>query len=280
MAGPSLNPHLHFYRDVLLGLKREALLGEEDEVLFSCAGPNDRDVALALGLRRVVMSNLDERQHQGDKSEFAPYEWRFIDCEQMSLADRSFDWVVVHSGLHHCHSPHRGLLEMYRVARKGIIFFEPLDSWFTRLGSRVAVGQEYELAAVFDNDCKWGGVANSEIPNYVYRWTASEFKKTINTFSPHLKHSFRFFYKLRMPRKSFQMSRNKLKPLIMGAAEPFLMLMSKVFKSFNNNCAFVALIPSVPQDLQPWIAYDEASNGFRVDAGYLRQRFSDHAKQG
>ena len=40
--------------------------------------------------------------------------WRSFGFE-----DGAFDFVVVHQGLHHCHSPHRGLLEMYRVARRG-----------------------------------------------------------------------------------------------------------------------------------------------------------------
>tara|TARA_B110000438_G_C15780364_1_gene636031 strand:+ start:826 stop:1002 length:177 start_codon:yes stop_codon:yes gene_type:complete len=43
---------------------------------------------------------------------------------------------------------------------------------------------DYELRAVFDNECLHGGVNNSEIPNFVYRWTENEVEKTINTFMP------------------------------------------------------------------------------------------------
>ena len=49
---------------------------------------------------------------------------------------------------HHCHSPHRGLLEMYRVARRGVLAFEPRDTRLVRLGVRLGFGQEYEIAAV------------------------------------------------------------------------------------------------------------------------------------
>jgi ubiquinone/menaquinone biosynthesis C-methylase UbiE len=53
--------------------------------------------------------------------EFAPFSWSFQDAEQLSFEDEAFDYVFVHAGLHHCASPHRALLEMYRVARRGIM---------------------------------------------------------------------------------------------------------------------------------------------------------------
>ncbi len=73
------------------------------------------------------------------------------DVERLGFTDRAFDFVVVHQGLHHCHSPHRGLLEMYRVARRGVLAFEPRDTRLVRLGVRLGFGQEYEIAAVAEN---------------------------------------------------------------------------------------------------------------------------------
>ena len=96
----------------------------------------------------------------------------------------SFDVCVVHQGLHHCRSPHRGLLEMYRVARRGLVMFEPQDTVLTRLGVRLGVGQRYELAAVADNDLRWGGVQNTDVPNFVYRWTEREVRKTLGLVRP------------------------------------------------------------------------------------------------
>src|SRR6266851_8888773 len=55
------------------------------------------------------------------------------------------------SGAAYCHSPHRGLLEMYRVARRGVLAFEPRDTRLVRLGVRLGFGQEYEIAAVAEN---------------------------------------------------------------------------------------------------------------------------------
>jgi ubiquinone/menaquinone biosynthesis C-methylase UbiE len=65
------------------------------------------------------------------------------DAENLSYDDRAFDLVVVHAGLHPCYSPHRALLEMYRVARRCVvasvalrytaIAIEPLSKLFALL---------------------------------------------------------------------------------------------------------------------------------------------------
>jgi ubiquinone/menaquinone biosynthesis C-methylase UbiE len=83
--------------------------------LVVCRGEFDRDTLLEEGYTAVTISNLDDRV-RGD--EFAPYAWSFQDAEALSFPDRSFDYCIVHAGLHHCASPHRALLEMYRAARR------------------------------------------------------------------------------------------------------------------------------------------------------------------
>ena len=195
-----------FYRDVVEQLIKENVLDPGMTVLVVCGGEIDRTVFQKAGLKNVVISNLDVRLKG---NEFAPFEWSFQDAEALTFEDSSFDFCVVHSGLHHCHSPHRALLEMYRVARKGILVFEPYDNFTTRLGVSLNLGQEYEHAAVFYNDCAYGGVKNSIIPNYVYRWTKREIVKTVSTFAPHGKHRFRFIHKLRLPWDQLKGRKNK-----------------------------------------------------------------------
>ena len=95
-------------------------------------------------------------------------------------------------GLHHCHSPHRGLLELYRVARQGVLVFEPRDTALVRLGVRLNLGQKYEVAAVSHNGLSAGGVGNSQIPNYIYRWSEREVEKTILSYAPYGQPRFRF----------------------------------------------------------------------------------------
>ena len=101
-----------------------------------------------LGFTDVVISNVDTRT---TSAAFAPFEWSFQDAEDLTYPDDSFDFCIVHSGLHHCKSPHEALLEMYRVSRQGVLVFEPCDNLTTRIGVWLGIGQEYEIAAVAGN---------------------------------------------------------------------------------------------------------------------------------
>lgn len=162
------------YGYVLEQLLKDGLINQQDSVLVVCGGEQDCEVFQSVEFSLVTISNLDERI---DGEAYKPYQWSFQDVENLTFEDNSFDIVVVHWGLHHCRSPHQGLLEMYRVCRKGVLLFEPQDTFLTRIGVRLGFGQEYELAAVYDHDYLFGGVRNSEIPNYVYRLNKREIEK-------------------------------------------------------------------------------------------------------
>ena len=58
---------------------------------------------------------------------------------------------------------------------------------------------QYEHPAVFGNNYLYGRVANTEIPNYVYRWKEEEIRKTINCYAPYANHQICFDYDLNMP---------------------------------------------------------------------------------
>ena len=64
---------------------------------------------------------------------------------------------------------------------------------------KLKFGQDYEIAAVAANGCIAGGVRNSAIPNYVYRWTEREIEKTIASACPWGKPRFIYRYALRIP---------------------------------------------------------------------------------
>jgi SAM-dependent methyltransferase len=184
---------MSFYQKTLvqLGWPREAT------VLVVCGGDLDRDVFLTAGFVNVTVSNLDQRVLNADA--YAPCAWRFEDAEKLSAANNSFDYVEVHAGLHHCASPHAALLEMYRVASKGVLCFEARDSLLMRLGKRLGLVPDYELGAVLANGLQWGGVRNTRVPNYVYRWTENEVEKTIASNAPCSPHTVRFFYGMQIP---------------------------------------------------------------------------------
>jgi hypothetical protein len=137
------------------------------------------------------------------------------------------------------------------------------------------------VAAVCGNDMKFGGVRNSELPNYVYRWTPGEVRKTIQSFAPVGDHKFTFFYALRVPWSRLKLLRNKLYLAGVVAALPVLKALSLVFPAFCNNFGFVVLKPRVPDDLFPWLILDNGRvilNRDWVRARYKKKSLSTAAE--
>src|SRR5437773_10369620 len=113
-----------FYETTLEWLIDKGVLTREMSVLVVCAGQFDRDVLLKAGFTDVTISNLDSRW---SGYEFSPFRWSCQDAEKLEFPDDEYDFCIAHDGLHHCASPHRALLEMFRVAKKGVLVFEPRD---------------------------------------------------------------------------------------------------------------------------------------------------------
>jgi SAM-dependent methyltransferase len=261
-----------FYTDTLLSLLRKGVLNRDMRILVVCGGRLDRDILKGCGFRNVVISNL-QRRLEGD--ELVPFSWSNQDAERLTFEDDEFDFCIVHSGLHHCYSPHRALLEMYRVARVGLLAFEPRDGALVRLGVMLQMGQDYETAAVFDNDMTAGGVRDSEFPNYVYRWTPAEVRKSIKSFNPTGTHAFAFLYALRIPWSRLQLLKNKLYLACIIAAWPVLKVFSLLSPSFCNNFGFLVLKPKAPRDLFPWIKTE--SGKLKLNRDWLGARYKKRA---
>ena len=236
------------------------------KILIVGGGKTDSAIFLQLGFKNVVVSNLDSRI-KGD--EFTPYEWSYQNAENLTYNDSEFDFVIVHAALHHCESPHRALLEMYRVAKKGVIAFESRDSLLMQILEKFHLVQTYEHAAVYFNDGKYGGVKNSEIPNYVYRWTEREIEKTINSYSPYGNHLFRYKYSHAFPATSGLERNSKVKVLIFLMAQPIYKLFALIFPKQQNLFAFYIQKYSPEQGLHPWLIFDEGKIKFNNNWGKI-----------
>jgi ubiquinone/menaquinone biosynthesis C-methylase UbiE len=258
-----------FYGATLRQLLDNRDLSTGMSILVVCGGEVDRAVLADHGFRTVVISNIDPRPQP---EAFAPFEWEYQDAEHLTYPDESFDFCVVHSGLHHCHAPHRALLEMYRVARHGLLLFEPYDNLLTRVSVRFNVGQEYEHAAVFYNGCDYGGVRNSWLPNHIYRWTESEISKTIGCYAPHARPDIRFFYSMRIPWEQLRGRRNRTLYSTVRLAQPALKLFEQCFPKQSNNFAALVRKPRLPHALHPWLRLDDAGH-LRLDEQWLSRRY-------
>jgi ubiquinone/menaquinone biosynthesis C-methylase UbiE len=231
-------------------------------ILIVGAGETDREVFSSLGFTNVTISNLDVRL---TGNEFAPYQWSYQQAEKLTYEKESFDFVVVHAALHHCESPHRALLEMYRVAKKGLIAFESRDSLLMRFLELVDLTPSYEHLAVYYNDGKFGGVNNTEIPNYIYRWTEREIEKTIDTYAPYAKHQFHYQYDNDVPSSVGLEQKATLKSLIVSIAKPFYKIFSLLFPKQQNLFAFYVEKPKLPEDLYNWLKLEDGKLRFNYD---------------
>ena len=83
------------------------------------------------------------------------------DNQEMAFKDRSFDYVFIAESLHHLKEPTRGLYELIRIAKEGVIVVEPHDSWLTRLFIKLGLAHDYE----------------TEHGNYVYRFNKRDVDK-------------------------------------------------------------------------------------------------------
>jgi len=261
---------MEFTDTVLRQLLSEGMLKPTDSFVAVCAGVRDRDVFVRCGFHDVLITNIN----QDDASDnFAPFEWRYEDAQGLNLLDESFDFAFVADGLHHCSSPHRALLEMYRVARKGIIVVESRDSMLMRTANRLGLSPLYEVEAVVGSDFSGGGVDNSNVPNYIYRWTEADFKKALRAFDPRGQHTFRFFYGLNLPYELASWKKSSMKLKVIKVADPLLRGLTRVFKKQCNTMAMVALKPRVPDDLWPWLKAEDGGVAFARE--YANHHFKE-----
>jgi SAM-dependent methyltransferase len=240
-----------FYRQTLEKLLEAGDIARSDRVVVFCGGPYDAEVLKGLGFSDVTITNVDARTD----GNVGGLKWESQNAENSSYANDQFDVAVVHAGLHHCHSPHRALLEMYRVARKVVVAFEARDSLSMKIAKRTGFTPDFELEAVSDGEYETGGVANGPIPNFIYRWTEWEIEKTIRSFDPSHVDKIKYFYGLRLPTLRFDHTNMPVKRIIMKILAPAAEIFAKLFPKQGNQFGWAIIKTG---ELQDWL---EISNG-------------------
>jgi SAM-dependent methyltransferase len=226
-----------FYLDVLTRLAEAGTISVSDSVLVVCGGPLDEAALRQMGFTDFTITNLDSGMANHRQ-----------DAENLSYENDSFDVVIVHAGLHHCHSPHRGLLEMYRVARKCAVAFEARDSLMMRIAVRLGLTMDYEVTSI-SADGK-GGVADTGTPNFVYRWTERDVHNTIASYDPARVPKIDYFYDLRIPIQRFVRNGNVALHIVGLMVEPMSKVLAAIAPKQCNEFAFAV---SKTGRMQPWI---------------------------
>lgn len=160
-------------------------ISPDESVLIIGGSPDDEEILRRAGFRRILNSSFPSAGGPGPAPETnSETQGVRLDAEAMGLADDSFDLVFAHEVLHHCRSPHRALCEMLRVCRKHALLLEPNESLAMRALARLGFSFPYEIAAVAYHRGNSGGVRDSNIPNFIYRWNRREVLKTVSSFLP------------------------------------------------------------------------------------------------
>jgi SAM-dependent methyltransferase len=154
----------------------------DNTILVLGAGNLDKEVLEKYS--NIFFTNINEQNEKEIKSN--------ISMQNLPYNYDSYDYVITHASIHHCSKPHAAILEMLRVAKFGVIFIESRDCFLTRLSCSLGLSEVYEYSAVKNDD--GGGVDNTNVPNFVYRWTEREVLKLINSYKPLNKYKIYFDY--------------------------------------------------------------------------------------
>ncbi|HTF24322.1 MAG TPA: methyltransferase domain-containing protein [Candidatus Limnocylindria bacterium] len=143
----------------------------------------DVELLIGAGFKDITLSNFQlELEEDAHSNLSVKVKLLAIDVEQVDLPDGSFDYVFAHEVLHHCRSPHRALCEMLRVARKHVVVLEPNDSFSMRVLTWAGFSFPHEIFSVVYHGYASGGVRDSCVPNFIYRWSAHELCKTVSSY--------------------------------------------------------------------------------------------------
>ena len=122
------------FAKLLRRLIGDGTIRTDDSVLVQFAGSFDEAVCAEVGLTNCSFSNIAPHSRSTGPTSAVKF-----DAHRMPQSPGSYDHVMGHSGLHHCSRPHEALHEMYRLARKTVIFVENQDSLMMRAATRAGV---------------------------------------------------------------------------------------------------------------------------------------------
>jgi hypothetical protein len=141
-----------------------------------------------------------------------------------------------------------------------------------RLGIRLNFGQQYEVAAVSDHALQFGGVGNTEIPNFIYRWTEQEIEKTISSYEPRTKSRFLNVYAFRIPWGRLRILRSRILLLAILAVIPVMKFVFRILPKQANGFAFIVQKSRPPDNLHPWLKWEDGE--VAVDRNWVGERYT------
>ena len=155
------------------------------------------------------------------------------DLRELKFTNQSFDYVATNATIHHVDLPHKAITEMYRISKKGVLIIESNDSLIIRLACKLNLAEEYEISSINKN-LKSGGLLDTGIPNYVYRWTEREIKKTLQSYDPQKINLIKFEYTNDL--NNIKDKRNIILDLLLKISKFLIKFLFVIFK--NNRIVY------------------------------------------
>ena len=280
-AGVAIRSRPQFLR-VLASQIEASGVSLDQRVLIVGGSADDEHLLRQVGFKHIVNSNLPTDMDRMVAGESVPETQHIaLDVEQIDLPDDSFDLVFASEVLHHCRSPHHAVCEMLRVSRRYVVFMEPNDSLAMAALVRMRFSFPYELPAVVAHDYRSGGLRDSQIPNFIYRWNGHEVLKTVSACIPERIFSVRAYpyWDFEVTKKDLDLRKaTRLGSItsVMGAGNfirllrfaQFFLNWTGFLRSQGNK--FLCCIEKSP-DLKPWMARDGEEIVFNRAFGQQKQ---------
>jgi SAM-dependent methyltransferase len=258
---------MHIYKRSVDYLLKNKLIEINDSILIVAGGEFDRNTFYEMKFLNVTISNLEPHANHTD---YSPYNWERLDAEEIDKPDNCFDWVFIHAGLHHLGVPAKGVCEMFRIARKGILCIEARDNILMRSTVKLGLTSDFELEPAYLSGGSAGGYRNGPIPNYVYRWTEREFEKVVNSYAPTHEHKYIYLYDYGLPIERLSMAKNPAVRSLATVAGFFKSLAKLIFPRQGNQFAFCAI---KNHELQPWLNADFSFKNAYLESKYDKNKY-------
>jgi ubiquinone/menaquinone biosynthesis C-methylase UbiE len=194
-------------------------INKKASILLIGASEREQELFKSLQYENFLLSNFKPDSTKN------LYKIIHVDATKIDFKDSSFDYVITHACIHHMRKPHLAILEMYRVSKIGTLIIEGNDSFLMRISAKLKMSEEFEVSSV-DKANKLGGVEESGIPNYIYRWNEREIFKTLSSYEPEIEHKIYFNYENDLENSGTQNHKNNKK------IYSFIKLLIKVFFIF------------------------------------------------
>lgn len=94
--------------------------------------------------KKIYFTDIAINAIEKAQSNFSDQSFILTDNHRLAFKENCFDYVFIGDSIHHLKEPNRGIYELLKAARYGLMVIEPNDSWLTRLFEKLGLAHEYE----------------------------------------------------------------------------------------------------------------------------------------